>query len=162
VCPGTQVLHDRLERGGLGVGFEQLEAVAVRIDDVTTTEARKVVVPLHGDIVLTQSTRDGGDVRDEDARVRLGSGAEVVLDADVQLEGSAAEPGTATRSEHGRLGHLGHAEHRPVELPQRVFRSARCGELHVVEPDELPELGRLVGRHWILLARVHEVPPRSA
>jgi hypothetical protein len=58
--------------------------------------------------------------------------AEVVLDAEVQLETAFAEPRPAARGEHGGLVNLGHAEHTDEEGACHLFLTARHGELHVM------------------------------
>ena len=78
--------------------------------------------------------------------MRLAGRAEVVLDAQVQLEPAGPEPHAAPAGEVRGLRHLGHPEDVAVEPAQHVLGAARRGELDVVQPHQ----ARLVG---------HAAPP---
>ena len=103
------------------------------IGDVAAPEAGEVLVPDHLDAMLAQPAGHCLDVLDEDARMSLASRSEVVLDAQVQLEGPTAEPRTPARSEHRRLRNLRHAERVAVEAAQGSLRPAGGSDLHMVQ-----------------------------
>ncbi|GAA1365400.1 hypothetical protein GCM10009661_16580 [Catellatospora chokoriensis] len=72
--------------------------------------------------------------------MRLAGGAEVVLDAEVQLAAVLVdEPAAAADREHRRFGFLGHAEDADIEAAQHVLAAPRAGDLYVV--NHIPESG---------------------
>src|SRR5262249_15328381 len=75
---------------------------------------------------------------DGERRVRLRGRREVALDADVQLLGTAGEPGAAARGQLRRLLERRQAEQAAVDPARLVLGAGRGGDLHVVETGDHP------------------------
>jgi len=82
---------------------------------------------------LAQPVGEPGEVVGDEARMRLARRGERLLDADVELLRSRAEPAAAARREGGRLGDLVETEERAVERPRSVLASGGRGNLDVVD-----------------------------
>jgi hypothetical protein len=116
--------------------FEELESVAERIVSVGAPEAREVAVPLH----ILASTGQVLDERikaiNDDPRMRLTSGPEVVLDAEMKLYAPGAKPHAAAGGEHHRLVDLCHAQDIDEERASCGLLTARRRQLHVMHAVE--------------------------
>ena len=58
---------------------------------------------------------------------------EILLDADVDLHGSAGEPHSAALGQQRRLGYLLHAQDFAVKAPRFLLATLRRSKLHMVD-----------------------------
>jgi hypothetical protein len=65
--------------------------------------------------------------------MRLPRGAEILLDADVELLGAALKPQPATERERRWLGHLAETEQLAEEAARLGLAASGCGRLHMVD-----------------------------
>jgi hypothetical protein len=113
--------------------LEQLDAIAERVVNVGAVVACEQVVGLR----RVSGGFEAGDERrqiiDEQSRMRLLRGTEVVFDAEVKFEGADLEPETAAFIQSGRLGDFREAEEIAVERAALFFFAVRHRKLDVVD-----------------------------
>jgi len=97
-------------RGGGDLRFQEFKAIAERVVDEDALDIAEFFVRL--DRVAGRNGA-GGQARDvvyQEGDMRLGVGAEVMLDAQVDLDRAALEPAAAPRGQRLGLGNLGQAQ----------------------------------------------------
>src|SRR5580765_5605552 len=119
----------------LRLRLDELEAVAERIVDVRSqlvTDANLL------DLVSgrPELPNEDGELSHQQPRVGLPGRSEVRIDAEVNLEVAALEPGSAAFRERGGLRHLGDPEQPRVELPRRVLATGGHRELNMIDADD--------------------------
>jgi hypothetical protein len=136
------------------VRLQELQPVAGRVMGVEAAVAGKGPVPLHDGPVGLQAGRVLHDPRHAQARVGLLRGAEVLLDAQMELDRAGGEPAAAAGGEHRRFRDLGHAQGVGVEGAQGVLGAGWGGELYVVDGGETDRGGHhfSCGHHFSLRA----------
>lgn len=114
----------------------QLEAVAERVGDVRPLDAGDRLVRRHVNPLRPQALGEIGEALDDEARVRLARRRELVLDPNVQLLRTGAEPAAAARCQRLGLRQLLEPEQLPVERARLRLAPRRRGDLHVVDADD--------------------------
>jgi hypothetical protein len=114
-------------------GLEQLDPISERIGDVRSSVPGKRLVLDHVAAGRTAALEQRLQVVDQQRRMRLSGGSEIVLDAEVHVGLSCGEPNPSPPRQILRLRLLGHPQDVPVERARLVFLPARHGELHVME-----------------------------
>lgn len=113
--------------------FNQLDPVAKWIIHVAPrTTAQRLILdnPATG---IFEPTDEIDEVADEQSRVRLSGWPEILLHPQMNLEIAALEPAAASLGQVVRLGDLGKAKERAVEVSRRLLTSLRHGELDMIE-----------------------------
>jgi len=114
----------------------EFEAVAERIGDVGSVDARERLVGEDLDALASQAVCEGGEIVDHEARVGLAGRGERLLDADVQLLTAGPEPAAAPGGERLGLRELLEPEEAAVERPRLGFAVPRRGDLDMVDPED--------------------------
>src|SRR5215211_4090416 len=112
---------------------DEFEPVAERVGGKEAAHARDGVVPERRVTGSLKPRRERVDVGDDDARMRLAGRPELRLDAEMDLDGAAADPDAAALRELGRFLKLHHAKNVDVEDPALRLRTRRNRNLHMVE-----------------------------
>jgi hypothetical protein len=99
-------------------------------------QAREVAVPLHIVASTGQLLDERIEVINDDPRMRLTSGPEVVFDAEMKLYPPGAKPHAAPGGEHRRLVDPCHAKNIDEERASCGFLTARHRQLHVMHAVE--------------------------
>ncbi len=99
--------------------LEELQSVAERIEDINALITRQGLIVRDLIVGLTGAAGQGGDVVDTEGDMRLAGGAERLLDAAMQLDAGAFEPGAPASGQVRRLGRLGKAQQPAVEGARR-------------------------------------------
>ena len=99
-------------------------------------EAGEVTVPLHVLTSIGQALDQGIEIIDDDPRMRLAGGPEVVLDAQMQLHATSAKLHTATRRENRWLVYLCHVKDIDEERASCGLLTARHRQLHMMRAVE--------------------------
>src|ERR1700733_9822620 len=87
-------------------GLEEFQPIAMRVLTVEAAHPREIFVEENGGACSAKPVGPGVQVMDQQARMILAGGAEVVLHAEVQFDVMAAEPAATAGRERGRLGHF--------------------------------------------------------
>src|SRR5260221_2892836 len=105
--------------------LKELQAVAVRLFAVEPAHAWEVVIGDDGVARRAQPFRRGIQIRDEQAGMGLAGRAEVLLDAEMQLDAIAAKPAAAAGDERRRLADLRKSENSGVAEAHVVLAGGR-------------------------------------
>lgn len=87
----------------------------------------------------------GAKIANDERRVCLGEGPEVVFDAEVDGRAGADEPAPTPAGELRWLGHFPETEHLPVEPPCLAFAASGHRELDVIDADDLDHAAGVEG-----------------
>jgi hypothetical protein len=117
--------------------FEQLEAVAERIEDVEPVESDERLVRDGRKACGFASRRQVIKAAHEDRWMRFAGRAKVCVNAEVQLQRSTSEPHPATSGQIRRLLLLDQPKHAGIERSRSGLLSCRHRELHVIETKNL-------------------------
>lgn len=113
--------------------FQEFQAIAPRITDKKAARAGEGSVignfNAAGQQGLTQLVQVAGD----EGRMGLSGGAEIGLDADVELLRAAFEPAAASGAERFGLWNFREAQQRTIELAGGGFACFRSSDLDVIE-----------------------------
>jgi hypothetical protein len=121
------------------LGAQEFDSVAKRIFGIEPPTARKRLVPGHHGAGFRQPPGDGVEPPNRNSKRRMGLGrrGERLLDSDVELLRTDAEPDTATRTKGRRLFYFQQAEQLTEEPPSVLFTPARPRDLDVVKTDDV-------------------------
>jgi hypothetical protein len=86
--------------------------------------------------LLPASAEDTVKIVDQESRMSLGRGPEVLLHPEMNLHGFTFEPATAARGEFRGFGSFGKLEHVAIELSRKSFAARRYRELYVIYSDD--------------------------
>jgi len=115
------------------VVFVEFEAVAPGIFCVETADLWERGVVCDFDAASEQGVTQFVEVSGNEGGMGFLGGAEIVLDADVELLGAAFEPAAASCAERLRFFNFSHAEKSAIEIAGGGFTAFGSGNLDVIE-----------------------------
>jgi len=113
--------------------FEEFEAVAPGIFCVETADLWERGVVGDFDAASEQGVPQFVKVGGNEGGMGFLGGAEIVLDADVELLGAAFEPTATPGAKRFWFFNLRHAEKSAIEIPRSGFAAFRSSDLDVIE-----------------------------
>ncbi len=113
--------------------FEEFEAVAPGIFCVETADLWERGVVGDFDAASEQGVTQFVEVSGNEGGMGFLGGAEIVLDADVELLGAAFEPAAASCAERLRFFNFSHAEKSAIEIAGGGLAAFGSGNLDVIE-----------------------------
>jgi hypothetical protein len=126
-------------------GLEQLDAIPERVGDVSAVISRQRFIRVHRIPRTSASLEKSLQIDDEQRRVCLLRGLEIILDAQVNMSITRAEPRAATACEVPGFRFFSHAEYIAIEPTRVILAPTGHCELNVVKgSDHLRRPGVLV------------------
>ncbi len=114
----------------------ELESVAERVCDIGSLDARDRFVWDDVDAFALEAGCEGGEIVDDEARMRLAGRGERLLDAHVQLLAAGLEPAAASGRERLGLREFLEPEQAVVERPRLGLAAPRGRDLDMVDPED--------------------------